>query len=517
MLNRVTGDETLIGFRGRAPVWAAILVLAPGLWAQNLKEFERKVTEFSLANGLHFILVERHESPVVSLRTWVNAGSANDPADQTGLAHMFEHLAYKGTETIGSVDWASEKNAMDAVEEAAEKLQAEQIKGAMAAQDRLDILRIDLNSAVDRAERFSRSGDFPALLESNGAEGLKAAVSYDRSEFYCNLPANRIELWFLMESQRLLAPVFRQFYRERETVLGEDRNNVESNTLALLLREVVTTAYPTGPYHNPTLGWPADIAELRTRQAREFFEKYYVPANMVITVVGDLNPEECRKLADRYFGALPSRPVPPPPHTYDVPQRGPRTVQMEFAAQPLLAYGFRRPAATSPDDPVFTVISQILTGGRTGLLYKELVEGQRLAQQTQGVAAYPASRYPCLFSFLLIPTREHTAQEVQNAADAVLDSFAAQRIDDETLSRARRMSRAAMVKQMETNAGLAALLPAYYTTYGDWRKLFTSLGDLDKVTAEDVQRVARRYLVASQRTVGFTTTPASAPAARGGR
>jgi predicted Zn-dependent peptidase len=501
----------LIGLHSRAALLPAFLI-GTALWGQDLKQFESKVTEFTLANGLHFILVERHESPVVSFRTWVDAGSVDDPAGSTGLAHMFEHLAFKGTDTIGTADWPSEKKALEALEEAYDHVQAERNKGPRADQSRLDVLDIQLATAIDWAHTRARPNEFSGILQSNGAQGLNANTAYDHTEYQCDLPSNRIELWFLMESQRFLSPVFREFYKERDVVMEEERLRVESNPKGLLLREFQAAAFEAHPFHNPGIGWPSDIMNLRSSDARVFFEKYYTASNMIIGIAGDVNPEEVRRLAERYFGPMPARPIPPVLHTEEPPQRGNRRVQVESPTQPLLVCGYKRPDERDPDEAVFRVMTLILSGGHTGLLYKDLVEGQRIALEAQAVSAFPASRYPSLFVFLLAPAREHTVEETEKALDALLARFQAQKTDDETLARARNIARAGLIVQLDSNQGLAALLPAYYASYGDWRKLFTSLGDLNKVTADDVQRVARKYLAPSQRTVAYTTPPA-----RGGR
>lgn len=492
------------------------LLAGTALWGQDVKQFEKKVTEFSLANGMHFIVVARREAPVVSFRTWVDAGSAHDPAGSTGLAHLLERLAFKGTTSIGGTDWAGEKKALDAIEEIQDRLSAERSKGPAADQTRQDVLTLQLNAAINRAAAFVRPNEFPAILESNGANGWNAAASHDHIEYQCNLPSNRMELWFLMESQRFLAPVFRQFYEEREAAVEEQRARVEANPQSALLQELVAAAFEAHPYHNPGIGWPSDIAELRPGDARAFFEKYFVASNVTIAIVGDADPEETRRLAERYFGPMPALPAPPAPHTVEAPQRGVRRVQIEALAPPLLAWGYKRPDQRDPDDAVFRVMSLILSGGRSGLLYQELVQGQRIARDAQTIPAYPNARYPNLFTFVVGTGRDHGVEESGKALDGLIARFQAQKVDDETLNRARSSARAGLIAEMDGNQGLASLLPAYRAAFGDWRQLFTSLAGLDAVSADDVQRVARKYLVPSLRTEAYLTPPAAPAAAPGG-
>lgn len=495
----------------------AILFAAVSLPAQDLKEFEKRVTEFTLNNGLHFIVVERHDAPVVSFHTYVNAGSVDDPTGQTGLAHMFEHMAFKGTETIGTKDWPAEKRAMDEIEEIYGRLDAERNKGPKADASRVSLLEAQLKIAIDRAQAYAEPNEFSRIIEENGGVDMNAGTSLDRTEYFYSLPSNRAELWFLLESQRFLHPIFREFYKERDVVMEENRMRVESSPQGRLLEDFNAAAFEAFPYRNPPGGWNSDTENLRLAEARAFFEKYYAPANIVIAIVGDIDPADARRLAERYFGPMPARPLPPAILTRDPEPSGPKRVEVESRNQPLLVIGYRRPDQYDPDDPVFDLIAMILSSGRTGLMYKELVEQKRLALQAQAIPTYPDGRYPNLFLFFLVPGRGHTVEENQKALDDLLQRFLATPVDSETLNRVKTKARAAVIRRLESNAGLASSLTVAYANYGDWRKLFTEIDDLNKVTAADVARVARQCFVTKSRTVAYTVSPAPAPAAGGAR
>ncbi len=500
----------------RASRFGIILAFAClNLTAQDLKEFEKKVTEFTLPNGLHFTLVERHEAPVVSFHTYVNAGSVDDPSGSTGIAHMFEHMAFKGTESIGTKDWPAEQRALEAVEQAYDKVDAERNKGPKADQRKIDMLQAQLKLSIDYAQSFVESNEYTRVIEQNGGVGLNAETSLDSTEYYYSLPSNRIELWFLMESQRFLHPVLREFYKERDVVMEERRMRIDSNPQGKLFEDFLATAFAAHPYRNPGVGWPSDVVNLRRNTAREFFDKYYVPANINIAIVGDVNPAEARRLADKYFGPLPTRPLPPLLHTAEPPQPGPKTAIVDSSAQPLLFLGYKRPDEYDADDAVFDVIQMILSSGRTGLLYKQLVQQKRIALEAEAQATFPDGRYPNLFVFFLVPAFGHSVEENQKAVDDLLTRFASQKTDAETLARVKTKVRAGLIRRLGSNAGLASVLTVYYATYGDWRKLFTSLDDLNKVTADDVQRVALKYFDPASRTVAYTVS--NAPAARGAR
>ena len=472
--------------------------------AQDLKEFEKKVTEFTLANGLHFIVVERHEAPVVSFHTYVNAGSANDVAGQTGVANLAGRMALKGTETVGTRDWAAEKKALAALEEAYNRQEAERRKGVRANATALVGDETDFKLAVERAEALADREAYQRIILENGGTDINLRTQPDATEFSYNLPSNHLELWFLLESQRLLHPVLREFYLERNRVAEEYQANVETKVLPRLEETLLATAFEAHPYRNPVRGWSGDVAVLGMTQAQAFMETYYVPGNMALAMVGDVDPAEARRLAERYFGPMPAKPLPPLAHPDEPRQMGPKTVEVGEAPQALLAMGYKRPDRNHPDDLALDVLQMVLSGGgEGGLLYKGLVE-KGIAQTATAQATFPSGRYPNLFVFVVAAQQGHTLEECRQALDGVLVQLQSKPLEAEALARAKARLRAEAIRRLSGNAELAAFLPAYYVSHGDWRALFTEMDRLDKVTAEDVQRAALRYFIPAGRTVAYT-------------
>ncbi len=484
---------------------------APPKKAMEFQELQKKVSEFTLPNGLHFIVLERHESPVASFYTWVNVGSTQDPAGETGLANMFERLAFKGTETIGTRNWPEEKKALDAAEEAYDRLEAETNKGIKADQTRVDMLRTEFRLASDSAQHLSASPEYRRILEENGAVNLAASASTDSTEYSYSLPSNRAELWFLMESQRLAHPVFREFYGERELAL-EDRQRADSNPVARALAELMSAAFKVHPYRNPPGGWPSDIANLRRTHAQAFRERYYVPGNITVAIVGDVSAADVKRLAERYFGPMAGKPLPPSTASGEPPQNGPKTVVVEMSGPPLTVVGYKRPSQYDKDDLALDLIQLLFSGGRMGILQKELVEEKRIAQQARAAATNPDGRFVNVFAFLLIPAPGHTVEENQRALEEVLRRFKSIAVNPVLLARAKAQGRANIIHAMAANRDLARSLALYSATYGDWRKLFTVLDDMDRVSPGDVQRAANRYFVAAGRTTVYTVPPGQSDA-----
>lgn len=471
------------------------------LGAQDLKEFQKSVTEFTLANGLHFIVVERHRAPVASFHTYVNAGAVNDPDGKTGLAHMFEHMAFKGTDTIGSRNWAEEQKALAEVERQYDRLDAARRAHKAADAEKLAGLTSDLKNAVEKANDYVESNLYPGIIESSGGVGMNAGTGEDSTNFFYSLPSNRSELWFLLESARFLHPVYREFYKERDVVREERRMRTESNPQGKLIEALTAATFIAHPYHRPAIGWSSDVENLRVGDAEKFFQTYYAPANMVIAIVGDVQPAQMKRLAEKYFGPLPARPLPADPVTVEPPQAGPRRVVVNAASQPIEFITYKRPSAFDKDDAVFDVMSGILSSGRTGLMYKQLVRDQRISLEAGADADFPGGKFPNAFLFYLVPAIGHTNAENEKAFDELLAGFQKNPVDDVTLKRVKTVQRANLIRQLDNNSGIASLLTMFHGLYGDWRKLFTSIDDVDRVTAADVQRVARQYFVPQNRTV----------------
>jgi predicted Zn-dependent peptidase len=487
--------------------FGALLIAAASLPAQDLKEFEKRVTEFTLPNGLHFIVLERHDAPVVSFHTYVNVGSVDDPKGKTGLAHMFEHIAFKGTDTIGTSNWPAEKAALADVERAYDQLEAERRKTGTPDPKKLDALQAAVDKAAEKADSYVVPNLYPEIIEENGGVGMNAETQEDSTEYFYNLPANRVELWFYLESARFLHPVTREFYKERSVVREERRMRTESSPDGKLFEAMLATAMVAHPYREPTVGWATDIDNLRATDAEAFFAKYYVPANMNIAIVGDVQPAKIKTLAAEYFGRLQKRPLPPPVITVEPKQEGPRRVEVASPAQPEEFIAYHRPNQLSPDDPVFDVMADVLSGGRTSIIYKDLVRDKRLSLDAGAQATVPGGKYPNLFFFYFYPSQGHTAEENEKELETVIAGFKNTLVDETTLARTRTKTRASVIRQLDSNAGLAQLLAFFQANQGDWRKLFTSIDDIDKVTAADVQRVAREYLTPENRTIAVTYRP----------
>jgi predicted Zn-dependent peptidase len=468
--------------------------------AQDLASFEKRTTVKVLPNGLTLIVCERPEAPVFSYYTMVDAGSVNDPQGASGLAHMFEHIAFKGSTEIGTTNYAAEKIALAKVETTYAAYDAEYRK--LVGQDaaKLAKLKQAFVDAQAEAEKYVIPNQFAELAEKNGAVGLNAETSEDSTEYFWSMPSNRLELWAYMESQRIGHPVAREFYKERDVVQEERRMRTDSNPIGGMVEQFLAAAYVAHPYRVPTVGWESEISQVSATEADAFHKKYYVPSNIVIAVVGDVKAATVMPVLEKYFGSIPAGPKPEPMTTVEPPQFAEKSIVIKESTQPFYLEGYHRPDYRDPDDAVYDAITDIFSNGRTARLYKTLVRDQKIAADAEGFSGFPGEKFPGLFAFYAVPTPDHTPEELREAIHKQIDLLKTQDVTDEELKTFKTRARADLLHGLADNEGLAHQLAEYQTRYGDWRQLFRELDDYDKVTKADIKRIANKVFTESNRT-----------------
>ena len=488
--------------RYRCVLLFAVLFLVSIVAAQDVASFEKRTTVKVLKNGLTVILCERPEAPVFSFYTLVDAGAVQDPLGASGLAHMFEHMAFKGTDRIGTTDYAKEKVALAKVEQAYTAWDHEDRKEVGRDPKKLAELKAAFDKAVEDANQYVIKNRFGEIIEREGGVGLNANTGMDSTNYFYSLPANRLELWAYLESARFRHPVFREFYKERDVVHEERRLRTDSNPIGRMVEQFLATAYVAHPYGRSGVGWPSELDRLNATDAEKFYRTYYVPSNTVIALAGDLKPDQVFPVVEKYFGTLPAAPKPEPLSIVEPPQFAERTVVIKDQSQPLYVEGYHRPSYRDPDDPVYDVISDLLSEGRTSRLYRALVRDKKIAAAAFGFSGFPGQKYPGLFAFLAVPTPGHTPQEMATAIHEEIDRLKNQDVSDDELQMIKTRQKANLIRGLGSNEGLAGQLAFYQTRYGDWRELFRNVDRIDKVTKEDVRRVANKTFVESNRTVG---------------
>ena len=495
-----------------------VICLMAAAAAQDIASFEKRITLKKLDNGLTVLICERPEAPVFSFYTHVDAGSVQDPLDKTGLAHMFEHMAFKGTDTIGTKDYAAEKAALEKVEQAYAAYLRERDKPITRDQNKIKQLEATWQDAVKQANQYVIPNQFTEIIERNGGEDLNASTNYDETNYFYSLPTNRFELWAYLESSRFLHPVMREFYKERNVVIEERRMRTDSNPIGRLLEQFTTAAFQASQYHRPTIGWMSDLNSFSATDAENFFHEYYIPSNMVLTVVGDVKASEAMPIIEKYFARIPSHEKPDERITNEPPQNSERRVVLQEMAQPVYLEGYHRPDYLSPDDAVYDGIADLLSEGRTSRLYRALVRDKKIASDAAGFTGLPGNKYPHLFAFYAFCMPGHKPEEMATAIHEEIDKLKTQDISDDELKMIKTRAKANLIRSLGSNSGLAFELGINQARYDDWRELFRQVDRIDKISKADIRRVANKTFTDNNRTVGIieTAPPPSGQPTKGG-
>ncbi|OGT97127.1 MAG: hypothetical protein A3I79_03230 [Gemmatimonadetes bacterium RIFCSPLOWO2_02_FULL_71_11] len=483
------------------------LVAVP-LAAQEPSPGERlPVVRHVLPNGMTFLFLRREGAPTVSFVTQFRAGGVDEWTGISGTAHLFEHMLFKGTPTLGTRDYGAEQRMFPRIDAAADSLTQEFRKGALADSAQLRRLRDRLRQLEDSARQFVESNEFWRVLTRNGAQRINASTFNDGTNYFFSLPSNRTELWFVLEADRIRNPVLREFYSERDVVMEERRRSVETQPFGMLREEFLQAAFRAHPYNRPVVGVASEIQTVSRPQALEYYRRYYAPNNSVVAIVGDIDTTQLKQWADRYFGDLPAGEPHRPVVTQEPPQRGERRIDVEFDANPTVMIGYHIPSATHPDARPLVVLSSILTGGRTSRLQQRLVVRERVAANIFSTLQ-PGQRYPRLFVFQAVPIAPHTTQEIESAVYEELERIQREPPSDYEMQRVRNQIEAASIGRIENAFSLALQLASSEALYNDWHQSFRFDRANLEVTPADVQRVARTYSSKNNRTVATLVRPA---------
>ncbi len=469
-----------------------------------------RVVEQKLANGMTILMVERHQTPVVSLNMTFGVGGVNEQVGQTGLAHLYEHMAFKGTRTVGTKNYEKEQPVLEEWYRVGTELEQRQRDLARRGQEKpgsledravIERLQKRFTELQEQAGQFVAGNEMALLYQRQGGVGLNAATGKDLTRYMINLPANRLPLWAALEADRMAHPVLREFYKERGVVMEERRLRNDDSPSGLLYETFTSAAFRAHPYGIPTIGWESDILSLTPADTEAFFKAHYGPGNATIAIVGDIHPPDVMVLIEQTFGKIPSAPPQPPIVTVEPPQRGERRVEVEFDAEPSVVIGFHKPALGHPDDYVFDVIDAVLGDGLTSRLYTNLVREKRIAASVNSDSNYPGVRSPNLFVLSATPLAPHTTADIEAAIYAELERLKTEPVSAKELEKVLNNLDADLVRALRSNGGLASQLALYQTVAGDWRYVVKARDKIATVRPADIQRVAAEYFTKSNRTV----------------
>ena len=464
-----------------------------------ISRFLDRVTEFRLDNGMKFIVIENHEAPVVSFVTYADVGGVDEPDGQTGVAHFLEHLAFKGTKSIGTEDYKQEKVYLKQLDSL-----FSQIKVARSTGDEAQLAQLteQFNNVEAQASSFVKQNEYGQIVDTAGGVGLNAVTSADYTSYFYSFPSNKLELWMSLESERFLNPVFREFYKERQVILEERRMRTDDSPIGKTIEKFLDTAFVSHPYKRPTIGYNKDIRNLTRKNVRDFFNQYYTPNNLTVAIAGDVNPQEVKALAEVYFGRFERKIAPPEVQKVEPKQTETKEVIVKLPTQPWYLEGYHIAGLTDPDYPVYELLTSILSSGRTSRLYQSLVEQQQVALSAQGFSGFPGNKYPNLMLFYALTAPGYTVDDVAIALREQIDLLKTEPVTTAELDRIKTQFKAGLLRSLDSNLDMARILTEYEAKTGDWRNLFNQLEAITEVTAEDIQRVARSIFTDENRTIG---------------
>ncbi len=434
------------------------LFIPPILWllSSSPAAASLDVQEHRLANGMKVLLVESPKAPVVTVQIWYKVGSRNEIMGRAGLSHMLEHMMFKGTPKYPT-------------------------------------------------------GAFSRLIKKNGGND-NAFTSQDFTAYFENLAADKVELALELEADRLRGLLLdeKAFQLEREVVKEERRLRSEDDPQSYLAEALFAQAFQMHPYHWPIIGWFPDLNAMTRADLKRHYDTYYVPNNATLIVVGDIKAAKLLPVIKRFFEPIPKRPLPPQQAVAEPEQKGERRIVVKRDAQlPFVMIGYRTPNYSSDDSYALTILESILSHGKSSRLYRSLVYEQKLALAVGAEYSVLQTDPELLYGFAVVAPGQATEQ-VEGAIYAEIRKLQQEPPTEQELQRAKNQVEAAYVFGQDSNFRQAMLLGQAETTGAGWRQVEQFVKKLRDVKADDVQRVAQKYLVEDGRTVGILIpTPAN--------
>jgi predicted Zn-dependent peptidase len=473
------------------------------------------VREFTLKNGMKVLIVPRHVKPTFQAYMMFDAGAIREAPGATGIAHLLEHMMFKGTKDFGTWNYKEEEPLMKEIDALADEWYGEKARTRNAygggSPEKMKALEERMKSLLETQRKYIISNELQGIYSKNGSSNFNAFTGGEMVCYIISLPANRLELWAAIESDRMANSVFREFYSERD-VVNEERRMGEVQPSGRLWREFYNMMYASSPYRNPVVGYESDIMTVRRKDAQDFYRRLYAPNNAVLVLVGDLEPSRAMETIRNYFGPIPAVPRPEMKITLEREQHGERRIDLEADASPELIIGFHGPPSGSSDHNVMKIIARILSSGRSSRLHKNLVNDRKIARLVS--ASYNANRFVTSFELSATPLSPHSAAELEEAIYNELETLKSKPVDARELEKTINMMEMDFVGSLKYDGSVAYLLSSNSLKTGDWRN-YDDRSKLRSVRPEDIMEVAGKYFVKKNRTVATLTKVSQAEKARG--
>jgi predicted Zn-dependent peptidase len=475
------------------------------------------VQEVVLDNGMRLLLVPRKGDPNIAAGWVARVGSVNEHPGITGLSHLFEHMMFKGTKTIGTKDIQANLQLIKEMDEVRGQIQQEQQALILKARhgeitdpkdpknrsQHYQELLTKFDALTKREKELMIKDEFDRVYTSAGGSGMNAGTSNDFTVYFINVPANKLELWFWMESDRLRNPVFREFYSERDVVHEERRLRTDSTPTGKFDEQYDSMFWQSSPYGWPVVGWPSDLEGITREEALDYFAVNYAPNNVTACLVGDVDPARAKELAQKYFGRLTrGTRAPEPVRTSEMPQLAEKRMVAYAETLPQVRIRYHTVAEGHPDDFALDILASLLNG-RTGRLYKSLVLQQAVANSAG--ASNDGRKYEGLFELSGVAKPGKTPEEVEQALYKEIERMKTELVDANELQKVKNNFAANNFRGIQSNFGLMVQLLLRDNNRG-WETLNTDPARHQAVTPEDIKRVANTYFRPENRTIAIYNT-----------
>ena len=474
------------------------------------------VVEKELANGMRLLLVERHDDPTIAGGWVAHVGSSNERPGITGIAHLFEHMMFKGTPTLGTKNYpedleiiADQERIREEMRQEERKIRAEYRRGEIDdplrpenKTDRYQELEKQFNELIAKQRSILVKNEFDRIYTARGGSGMNAFTTKDMTGYFINVPANKLELWMWMESDRIWHPVFREFYAERDVVFEERRMRTDSTPLGKFSEEFDAMFWESVPYTWPVVGWPSDIPAISKAEADDFYGTYYSPQNITLILVGDFNSAAAEGLARKYFERIPrGARTPPDVVTLEVKQMAEKRMYAEADTNPQTDMLWHTVPFKHKDSYALEILAQLLST-RTGRLYKGLVLGNGVA--TEVYADQGSQKWAGCFNAGGEAREGHKPEEVERGILENIERLKNEEVPPEELQKVKNNFAAAEYRRLSANMPILMHL-IQNDGEGDWREINEAGPKIQAVTAADVKRVATAYFTKENRTVAIYT------------
>ncbi|MBI5298745.1 MAG: insulinase family protein [Deltaproteobacteria bacterium] len=460
-----------------------------------------QVTSFKLSNGMTWLLVYRPKIPVFSGMVMVRAGGADEVNGKTGLAHIFEHMAFKGSKEIGTKNFAKEAPILKEIAKVgramSEEMQKEKPDPKIIQEDRQKIQEL-----TQEENKYVVKNQVWETLSRNGAEDLNAFTSKDATGFHASMPVTKFPLWAHLFSQMVFEPVMREFYQERDVVMEERRLRYDNSPQGYLFEEMIKTAFPSGPYSWSPIGHVKDLVGLTMEDAENFHKHYYTPSNITGVLVGDITLSTAKTELEKTFGKYSGPARQKEPVFPDSSFQGEKRKTIFFPAEPYLVMAYHKPKAPSQQDYIFDILDNLLCEGRTGRLYQKLVKEERIASSINCTSGFPGSRGDNLFVIMAEPIKGNSLETLEKSIEDEIEVMV-DNLKQSELEKVREAVLYYFVWDLENNMQLAEQLSSAQAILKDWRYVANYTKVIQSITSDEIEKTIKKYFTKDNRVVVY--------------